>query len=180
MSTDAGGGGGDRTGRGAQDAPGEPLAGGGDEASVGEGGTLSDGVGDEAGLEGPAPVPGDDGSGADDVSWAGDAGPREAPPVAEPGAVADDAGEAEVDASVDVPGVGSPEPGERPAADDGTAPGPVPAGSSEVSWSDVEALPSGVVARRGCGSSVDTPGWRIGAIGGFFGSGWGVSPDVHA
>lgn len=175
-----GGGGGDPTGRGAQDTPGEPLAGGGDEASVGEGGMLSDGVGDEAGLEGPAPVPGDDGSGAAEVPCVGDAGPREEPPVAEPGAVADDAGEADVDASVDVPGVGSPEPLERPAADGGTAPGPVPAGSSEASWSDVEASPSGVVAWRGCGSSVDTPGCRIGAIGGFFGSGWGVSPDVHA
>jgi hypothetical protein len=162
----------------AQDAPGEPPAGGGEGVSVGEGGMLSDGVGDEAGTEGP--VPGDDGSGPADVPCAGDAGPREEPALAGPGAVADAVGAADVRGSADVPGVGASEPGERPTAEGGTAPDPVPSGASEVSWSDVEASPSGVVTCRGSGSSVDTPGWRIGAIGGFFGSGWGVSPDVHA
>jgi hypothetical protein len=140
---------------------------------------LSDGIGDGAWLDGPSPVPGDEGSGPADVPWLGDAGFREEPPLAAPGGAADDAGEADAEAA-EAPADGAPEPEAPPPADGGTAPGPVPDGSPDGSSSEVDASPSGVVACRGCGSSVDTPGWRIGAIGGFFGSGWGVRPDVHA
>jgi hypothetical protein len=125
-------------------------------------------------------VPGDDGSGAVEVPWAGDAGPREVPPVDVPGADADAAGEADADAAAEPPGDGASEPGGRPAADGAAVPEPVPAGSPTALPPGGDASPSGVAACRGSGSSVETPGWRIGAIGGFFGSGWGVRPDVHA
>lgn len=50
--------------------------------------------------------------------------------------------------------------------------------AAEVSDGDV--CGRGAVAGRAGGSAVDTPGWRIGAIGGRFGSGSGVTPDTHA
>jgi hypothetical protein len=58
------------------------------------------------------------------------------------------------------------------AAPEGAAESP-PDGSSDDG-------PPGLDACRGCGSCVDTPGCRIGAIGGFLGSGCGVRPDTHA
>lgn len=67
----------------------------------------------------------------------------------------------------------APGPPVTAATPDGTAPGDT----------DPVAPPPGDAGRSACragGSVVGTPGCRIGAIGGFFGSGSGVIPDTHA
>lgn len=71
-------------------------------------------------------------------------------------------GLAEADGSAEPPGVAAPAGAVVDAADGVLSSGP------------------GVVACRAGGAEVDTPGWRIGAIGGRFGSGSGVIPDTQA
>jgi hypothetical protein len=145
----------------------ESVGGGGDGLGVGETGMLSDGVGvGEAGTlaggEDTGSVTGPPLAGACDL-----VGP---PFPGLPGTEAE--GDAEADAPRDVsPAEG---PALAPAEPDGP-PGPVSEGAPEsVGRSGVEAC------RAGGGSSVGTPGWRIGAIGGCLGSGFGVTPDIQA
>lgn len=145
---------------------GESLAGGGDGLGVGDTGTLSEGVGvGDAGTlsggEDTGSVTGPPLAGACDVL---------APCPGLPDAEAE--GEAEADAPCD----GPPAEGAAlvPAEPDGP-PDTVSEGAPESSGrSGVEAC------RAGGGSVVGTPGWRIGAIGGCLGSGFGVTPDIQA
>lgn len=78
-------------------------------------------------------------------------------------------------------------PSEGPALG---SPGLPSAGAPGVAEGSPEAVPGppevcpgpapGVEASGDGGGVVGTPGWRIGAMGGFFGSGCGVTPDIQA
>lgn len=140
--------------------------------AVGDAGTLSDGVG-ELGVPGSSLVGGGVLAVPPPVE---ESGSRDFEPVGRPGAGADaeDCG-AEADALIEVPGDG-------PTPDaDADAPGTAD-GDTEAPPVPYPPCPPGpgVEASRGEGSSVGTPGCRTGAIGGLFGSGFGVTPDTQA
>lgn len=142
--------------------------------SVGEAGVLSVGVGEVGGSVAPPPVPGADAGGPSDGPWLVVVGEPGAPLVggADAGAEAD--GEAEVVVLADGPAEGPPL-------------GPVPAADADGD-SEAESppappcapVPPGVDASCGPGGSVETPGCRIGAMGGCLGRGFGVMPETQA
>lgn len=137
---------------------------------MGEGGTLSEGVGDGCGPDGPPP-------GTEDVGVGPVTGPSvldddELPP-GRAGFEADGEAEAAADALPDAPGEGLPCSPDAPGDADGDSEAPLPEESRVP-------LSPGVEASWGPGGSVDTPGCRMGAIGGCLGSGFGVIPDTHA
>jgi hypothetical protein len=161
----------------------------GHRAVIAEGGHGVAGLGapvaltDSVGVGGSVVGAGADDGADGDVSGGSD-GPTGGPAEAEPvvpgppaGVVGFLDGEAPGDVEAEASGLGEAdtlgvvvavEPGD--AAPDGWA--------AEVSDGDV--CGRGTLACRAGGSAVDTPGWRIGAIGGRFGSGSGVTPDTHA
>lgn len=138
--------------------------------SLGTADTLSDAVGEASGTDPPADT---DGAGSPTVPSPLGTSRRVALGSAEAAPDASTGEAALPDADADGPSLGPAVPAEAvPAVPDGTAEAP-PDGSPDDG-------PPGVEACRGRGSCVDTPGWRIGAIGGFFGSGCGVIPDTQA
>jgi hypothetical protein len=144
----------------------------GDGAAVSEGGGDEETAGDGSEVGGAEPSDGDE---ADD--WAGSslaAGFEEESPVGGEEVTLDAPGEADglVETLGDAPAEAAGEPAPAEAAAE--------PGDADCAVDGFAPFPSGVDAWRAGGGDVETPGWRIGAIGGCLGRGCGVRPDTHA